>query len=237
MSRRTRAAALLGLSAVSAGVAVSLVDGYASDVRAQVGPMVSVVIVNKDLRRGQLVTPRIARERLGVRQVPSRYVPRDSFRSTGDALGLRALARVPAGSYVGIAQLVPANERFPAGTGRQPGRVVEIPVSGATTTADRLRPGSHVDVLITSERGSGPPRTYLSLQRVELVGLRSQQPETIGHDDPSPDAIAALEVSLRQAVLLTAAQNFAREIRLVPRPQGDTRRFAPMAVAAGDLHP
>jgi pilus assembly protein CpaB len=228
---------LLGLCALCAGVAVSLVDGYASDVRAQVGPSVAAVVAAKDLGRGQLITPRAAHERLAIRQVPARFVPPDSFRSTSDALGLRALARVPAGSYVGTAQVAPPDSRPQSGLAGQRGRVVEVTVSGATTTAELLRPGSRVDVLITSERGSGPPRTYLSLQRVGLVGLRSLGSEAGGRDSSGPDAVAALRVSLRQAVLLTAAQNFARELRLVPRPQGDDRRFPATAVGAGDLHP
>jgi hypothetical protein len=42
-------------------------------------------------------------------------------------------------------------------------------------------------------------------------------------------------VTLRQAVYLIAAQNFAREIRLLPRPPGDRHRSGTAAVAAGDL--
>jgi hypothetical protein len=44
-------------------------------------------------------------------------------------------------------------------------------------------------------------------------------------------------VTLRQAVLLTAAQNFAREVRLVPRPVGDDRRLHATAVSAAQLRP
>lgn len=237
MSRRARAAALLGLSAVCAGAAVSLVNRYASDVRAQVGPRVPVVVATKDLPRGQLITPRAVLDRLAERGVPARFVPPDSLRSTRDALGLRALARVPAGSYVGAAQLAPPDSRPSPGLAAEPARVVEIPVSGATTTAELMRPGARVDVLITSERGPGPPRTYLSLQRIPLIGLRPLHPDAVGGDESGPDAVAALRVTLRQAVLLTAAQNFARELRLVPRPQGDDRRFSSTAVTAGDLHP
>jgi pilus assembly protein CpaB len=229
--------ALLGLSALCAGVAVSLVDGYASDVRAQVGPLVPVVVATKNLSRGQLITPSATRDHLTVRRVPARFAPPDAFRSASDALGLRALTGIVAGNYVGAAQLAPPDRGPSAGFAGRPARVVEIPVSGATTTAELMRPGSQVDVLITSERGSGSPRTYLSLQRVQLVGLRSLESDAVAQDVSQPDAVAALRVSLRQAVLLTAAQNFARELRLVPRPQGDNRRFPPTAVAAGDLHP
>ena len=43
-------------------------------------------------------------------------------------------------------------------------------------------------------------------------------------DGPAPDEaarFATLRVSLRQAIYLTAADNFAREIRLLARPAGD----------------
>jgi pilus assembly protein CpaB len=236
VSRRARAAALLGLSAVCAGAAISLVNRYASDVRAQVGPLTPVVVAASDLPRGQNITPRALLERLTERRIPARFVPPDALRSTRDALGLRALARIPAGSYVGAAQLGPPQSRTRPALA-DGGRVVEVPVSGAATTGELVRPGVRVDVLVTSERGAGPPRTYLALQRVPLVGLRPLQSEVAAGDEAGPDAVAAVRVSLRQAVLLTAAQNFARELRLVTRPRGDDRSFPPTAVAASDLHP
>ena len=42
-------------------------------------------------------------------------------------------------------------------------------------------------------------------------------------------------MTLRQAVYLTAAQNFAREVRLLPRPPGDRSRAGRAAVSAGGL--
>ncbi|MFL5826552.1 MAG: hypothetical protein ACJ76V_08525, partial [Thermoleophilaceae bacterium] len=45
--------------------------------------------------------------------------------------------------------------------------------------------------------------------------------------DPSKGvstSLATLRVTLRQAVFLTAAQSFARELRLLPRPPGERRR-------------
>ena len=48
-------------------------------------------------------------------------------------------------------------------------------------------------------------------------------------------ATATLRVTTRQAVYLTAAQNFAREVRLLPRPPGDRSRAGRAAVEAGGL--
>jgi pilus assembly protein CpaB len=48
-------------------------------------------------------------------------------------------------------------------------------------------------------------------------------------------AVATLRTTLRQAVYLTAAQSYAREIRLLPRPPGDRRRVGRATVGADDL--
>jgi pilus assembly protein CpaB len=99
-----------------------------------------------------------------------------------------------------------------------------------------------VDVLVTSEQSeqvgrSG--RTYLALQRIELTDLRPRQEgDAVANADAhQADSVATLKVTLRQAVLLTAAQNFAREVRLVPRPRGDDRRLRATAVSAEQLRP
>jgi pilus assembly protein CpaB len=232
---------MLGLSAVSAGLAVSLVEDYAHEVRAQVGPLVPVAIARREIARGRSVTPANVSTYITERRVPERFVPPGSLRRASDALGLRALVRVPAGAYLGEPQF---GEAAPDPTSARPAdgsgaRVVEVPVAGATALEGVLRPGARVDVLVTSERASGPARTYLALQRIELVDLRSSG-EGASFSEGSgrePDAVAALRVTLPQAVLLTAAQNFARELRLVPRPAGDERRLSATAVAASDLHP
>ncbi|MEA2365568.1 MAG: pilus assembly protein CpaB [Thermoleophilaceae bacterium] len=51
---------------------------------------------------------------------------------------------------------------------------------------------------------------------------------------PAGRTLATLLVTLRQAIYLTAADNFAREIRLLPRPPGD-RSAAGAAVAQSQL--
>jgi pilus assembly protein CpaB len=114
--------------------------------------------------------------------------------------------------------------------------VVEVTIAGAAALQSALRPGARVDVLITSERGPGAPRTYLALQRIELADFRpAADGEAATGDDR--ESLAWLRVTLKQAVLLTAAQNFARELRLVPRAAGEDRRYSPSTVSARDLHP
>ncbi len=230
MTRRRRGVLMLGLATVCAGLAASMVDRYADDVSAQVGPLQPVVVARRDVSRGTLVTPAVARAVLQQRRVPLRFAPPRSLRSTREALGYRTLATLAAGDYVGEAQLG-TPRAVSRRSGRQSGRLVEVAVTGARTIASALRPGALVDVLVTTDggSGSGSPRTYLAVQRLELVDFRDS-PGAEARD--GADATATVRSTLRQAATLIAAQNFAREVRVVPRPAGDVRRLGPTSVTA-----
>jgi pilus assembly protein CpaB len=228
---------LLGIAAVFAGLSASIVSGYVNGVRSRVGPLTTVAVATTDIPKGETLAPRELASHLSQRRVPERFIPPDALASGSEALGLRTLVRIPAGAYVSRSQLGETPDRDAAGLAKTDlGRVVEVPVAGGSVLDGLLRPGGYVDVLITSERDSGARKTYLALQRVELLGF---QPASGSGSQPgeSERASAALRVTLRQAVLLTAAQNFAREIRLVPRSPGDDGRLPPVVVGAGDLHP
>ena len=88
-------------------------------------------------------------------------------------------------------------------------------------------------MVVTTERGEGRGRTYLALERVELLAARPASGETA--EDGRPRAHATLRVTLRQAVYLAAAQSFAREIRLLLRAPAERRRSGPLAVDSGAL--
>ena len=233
MTRRSRGLLLLGLAGVCAGLAATSVDRYADDVAAQVGPLREVVVARRDLARGTLVTASLARAAFERRRVPARFAPPRSLGAPNEAVGYRTLAPMSAGDYVGVTQLGaarPAVHRRDVATGR----LVEVAVTGAETIAPLLRPGTLVDVLVTTDGQSGMPRTYLALQRVELVELSGSPPSGA---QEGADATATLRATLRQAATLTAAHNFAREVRIVPRPRGDVRRLGPTSVTAAGLAP
>jgi pilus assembly protein CpaB len=110
---------------------------------------------------------------------------------------------------------------------------VTVEVSGAAG----LAAGARVDVLVSTETGAGAGRTLMALAGAEL--LRLEAAAVGGYGGPGaggataggtpageagasgPTALATLRVTVRQAVYLTAADNFAREIRLLARPPGD----------------
>jgi pilus assembly protein CpaB len=93
-----------------------------------------------------------------------------------------------------------------------------------------------VDVVVSTEPHAGEGRTFVALQDVELLSVRSGGGDgETGGAKASADAVATLRVTLRQAVYLTAAQNFARELRLLPRPPGDREHGGGVAFSSGDL--
>jgi pilus assembly protein CpaB len=200
------------------------VSRYTNQVRAQVGPSVPVVVARADLARGTAITPDLARRALEERSVPVRFAPPQAAGSRSEAVGQRLSTALHRGDYLSRASFA-AGARRPAGA-NESGRLIELSVAGAGSLAGMLQPGTRVDVLITSDGGSGGARTYLALQDAELVAFSG------GGVADAAKASATLRVSLRQAVLLTAAQNFAREVRLVPRPPGDGRRLQAVGVPA-----
>ncbi|MCW2985157.1 MAG: cpaB, partial [Conexibacter sp.] len=90
----------------------------------------------------------------------------------------------------------------------------------ARGSAQLIRPGGRVDVLVTRERGDGSGATTVALEDAEVLAAR---PAPNGDDAGDGHVALSLRVTLRQAVYLAAAQSFARELRVLPRAAGDRR--------------
>jgi len=95
-------------------------------------------------------------------------------------------------------------------------RAVTVEVSGAAG----LAAGSRVDVLVSTESTAGAGRTLMALAGAELLGLEAGPTAAASGERTGASGPTAL-ATLRQAVYLTASDNFAREIRLLARPPGD----------------
>jgi pilus assembly protein CpaB len=231
--RRRRGLLLLSLAVASGGLAASQVRERERSVDARVGPLVPVVVAQRDIEPDEPLEPRD----MAVRRVPARYVPPDALGGPGALAGARAAVPVAAGSYLttGLLQGSTTSGEGPL----QPGeRALELTVGGGAALA-LAGPGSRVDVLVSTQTHEGAGRTFIALQNVALLDLRpapggeltaAQPGET-----PSATALATLRVTARQAVYLTAADSFAHEIRLLTRPPGDRRRTGPLEFGEGDL--
>jgi pilus assembly protein CpaB len=213
-ARRRRGLLLLAVALASGGLAASEVHERERRAAEQLGPSVDVLVASQDLRAGE----RVRRSAVAIRQVPARFVPPDALSSAAGVLGARPTVPVVSGGYL-VAGLFQGGEDGRGSDGLRRGeRAVTVEVMGGAAVAG-LVPGTRVDVLVSTERGAGGGRTTMALGGVELLRLR--EAGTRSDSSGAPTAVATLRVSVRQAIYLTAADNFAREVRVLARPPGD----------------
>ena len=162
-----------------------------------------------------------------MRRVPVRFAPPDALPSADSVIGARTAAPVRAGAYLtaSVFEGRAGRRTVCCGAASEPSRWR----SRAGRTVAGLQPGARVDVLVSTESGAGGGRTTMALAGAELLGVEAgASGETAAAPDGAtaagPTALATLRVSVEQAIYLTAADNFAREIRLLPRPSGDHTR-------------
>ncbi len=216
MSRRGRAVAFLLFALGAAAIAAGIANGYGSSIARGYGELRPVVVLGDRLPAGEPIGPKELSSTLEVRRVPVRFVPQGALVEPGDALGFVPKTALPAGSYLLAAQLRPPGGRRTASAGlygdRRP---VEITVSGADAllATGSVPSGAKVDVVVTEEpTGAGRGRTYVAAAEVPLLAVGP------GPDGPGPGGLtgAMLGLTRSQALKLIAAQNFARQVTLLP---------------------
>jgi pilus assembly protein CpaB len=231
---RRRGLLLLCFALVCGGLAASQVHKRERRAEAAVGPLVQVVIAERELPADRRLRP----DDLALRRMPARFVPPDALGSAAELAGARTAATVAAGGYLTAGMLGGAGGAPEPGALRPGQRAVELAVAGGAALAS-AEAGARVDVLVTSRREDGGGRSLVALEDVELLGLRAGSGEGVAPGDADrpagPTTLATLRVSARQAVYLTAAANFANEVRLLVRPPGDRKRVGTAAVSEGGL--
>jgi pilus assembly protein CpaB len=219
MTRRRRGMLLVGLSLLLGGLAASDVARREAALDQRLAPLVDVVVARHDLAAGK----RLRARDLELRQVPARWAPPAAAQSEQELAGAQPAVDVAAGDYVRLTD-VAAAEGSTGPRVRAGERAVEVVAAGSP---ELVAPGVKVDVLVTREHRG----TEVALQDVEVLAAHAAV------DAPAADGAtrvaATLRVTLRQAVFLTAAQSFARDLRLLPRASGDGRRVGQVAVGEG----
>jgi pilus assembly protein CpaB len=224
MTRRRRAAVLLGLALLLGGLAASDVAGREAALRRAVGPTVPVVVARTAVAAG---TPLTARH-LAIRHVPARYAPAVAYASPSSLVGTRAAVALSAGEDVSPSAVDDGTTS--SGAPVRPGeRVADLIAHGP---AQLIRAGSRVDVLVTRERGDGTGATSVALEDAEVLAARAAPDDA---ENTQERIAVALRVTVRQAVFLAAAQSFARELRLLPRASGDRRHGFAGTTVGSDL--
>jgi Flp pilus assembly protein CpaB len=225
VSRRARAIGFGCAALACAGLAAAIAGGYRTDLESALGPLRPAVIAREPIPPRRALRPADADRLLEVRRMPSRFVPVGALSAPEQAIGRVPAARIPAGAYLLTAQLRASRRRHHRpgprlGEGREP---VQISVTGAEALAATGRgpQGTRVDVIVTTEPGpgGGKGRTYVAAEGVELLAL-SQGADGASTDLPGPSAatsVATLALTQPEALRLIQAENFARQVLLIPR--------------------
>ena len=228
MSRRARAIGFASAALACAALAAAVAGGYRTDLEGQLGPLRRVVVTRDEA----LADPAIASGRCieAARGPPDPGAvcaaggghARRSRRSAA-----RRRRAIPAGAYVLASQL-----RSPApATANAAGRGSTRAASRSRSRSPGPRPwrprggdprGSRVDVIVTTEPGPGGAdgRTYVAAEGVELLALGESGDPGAGDGLPG-SAPGGLDgdpgaCSRPQALRLIQAENFARQVRLIP---------------------
>jgi hypothetical protein len=213
MGRRRRAIAFLTLAVTCGLASAALAARYRGGVEEGYGPLRTVVLVEREIEAGSRFSDAEVSRSLRSGEVPERFVPSDALFEPDQALGAELLGTVPAGSYLLASHLrEPDAERGGLGDGRRP---IEVSVAAAGSLA---RPGAvadRVDVIAAEEPGvSSGPRVVVLARKVPLLGLRRSGPQAA---DDGGDWVATLGLRRRQSLTVIEAENFSRELRLLPR--------------------
>jgi pilus assembly protein CpaB len=217
VSRRRRAALLLGLALVLGALAASDVARREAALSAQVGPSVDVLVARASLAAGRRLEP----DDLAVRRVPERFAPAGPKAVPDLLVGQELAVAVPAGAPVDEHLL----ERAAAGPLIRRGeRAAEVV---ARASPELVVAGVRVDVVVTRAR-----RSELALEDVEVLAAGPVRAEA--REGAGPQVAATLRVTVVQAVYLAAASAYASEIRLLVRAPGD-RAATGRPVVGNDL--
>jgi Flp pilus assembly protein CpaB len=226
VSRRVRAIAFAFAALACAALAAGVAGGYRADVDAQLGPLRSVVVARATIPARRPLRPADAGRLLEVRRVPLRFVPGGALAAPEQAIGRVPTGPIPRGAYLLATQLeAPGGSRHrrrpapPLRGGRSP---VQISVTGATALAvgGRDPAGARVDVIVTTEPGpgGGRGRTYVAAENVELLALTQSGEAAAELAGPGVEAsTATLALTRSESLRLIQAENFARQVRLLPR--------------------
>jgi len=228
--RQRRGVLLLFVAAVGAILVFSAISSYVDDVRKDVEPKTTVLVLTRSVPELQPIPLDAVREK----SVPVKWAGRQSLRDPAE-----------------IGSLVP-NTPLEAGVELQQGMLVEPPsleegqqeisilINADTGVAGKLQPGDSVDVLATfpaDERQHSPAsaRTLIRRARVVTVGLprSAARPGTNPQDGTQTaneqQVLVPVTFALRPtlALRLTYAETFASEIRLSLIRRGDEGRKLP----------
>jgi pilus assembly protein CpaB len=203
MTRRRRGALLIGLALALGGLAASDVGRREAAVRAQLAPLVDVVVAGRDLPPRR----RLATSDLALRRIPARYAPVGAASVPEEVVGRRLSSATPRGAYLAAGLFDDESAPGPARM-RKGERAVEVAGAGSP---ELVVAGARVDVVVVPERGGA----RLALSGAQVLAARPLA--AADGADGAARVAATLRVTATQALALSSLEAGAREVRLLAR--------------------
>jgi pilus assembly protein CpaB len=226
--RQRRGILLLFVAAVGAILVFTAISSYVDDVRKDVDPKTTVLVLTRSVPELQPIPLDAVREK----SVPVKWAGRQALRDPSELGSLVPSTPLQAGVELQAGMLIEPPSLEP---GQQE---ISILINADTGVAGKLQPGDTVDVLATfpaDERNRSPAsaRTIIRRARVVTVGLprSAAKPGSSNAQDTTPapneqEVLVPVTFALRPplALRLTYAETFASEIRLSLIRRGDETR-------------
>lgn len=223
--RQRRGFLLLGLAFLGAVAVFAGVASYVADVRENVTPEKTVLVLKGNVEAQQPVTS----EMLEAKRMPAKFVQPTAI-TDANVIGQRVAGqRLPKGALLQEGMLVPPP------TLELGQREISVLISAETGVAGKIQPNDLVDIVATyagDQRSLPRARTIIS--RAQIVTIGTPQAGTARRnfgnadsDGPASqsgsDAVVPVTFALspRGVQILTHAESFATEVRLALIRPGD----------------
>lgn len=211
-------------AATLAGVAAAwLVNDYARSLERRDGAPVTVLVATAQLRRGELLDPRVLGTSVAARKVPRSFATPGAIASLEQLAGLRPLADLPPGTQLS-AVLFAGAKTAPGLRLRRGERAISI---AATVVPDgaEIAPGQTVDVFAGGIGGGTSVGAVVI--GAEVLATGDAHDSGVQPSEEAPESEVAkrgagnrltLRVTAVQAASLIRADAFAADLRAVLRP-------------------
>lgn len=178
-------------------------------------PAGRVLVARVAIPAGTVIDTAAASDLLALAPVPDDLGLSGLVSGAADAMGRRTVAPLGPGEPITQAALggTPGLGPEPLASGE---RAVPVPLRSAGGSSAALSPGARVDVLASD--GEGPSgRTRVVVADAEVLAI------TAPSADAGGDGAAGivLRLSTRDALAVTQALDFARQVRVITRPPGN----------------
>lgn len=220
--RQRRGVLLLILAAFGAVGVFVAISSYVASVREQVTPTVVAIRLTKDVGAQASLSSDVY-EKV---EIPRRWAPRTALLQEDELVGQVAVSKLPRGAFLQRGMVEDEPQLAPGQ------RELAILVDAETGVAGKIGPGSVVDIAATfgGDNEGEAPESQIVVNNARVIAVG--QPRVEGGRDPrrqqaDPTQVVPITfaLSVRQTLILTYAESFAKEVRLALTRKGDDTRI------------